>query len=206
MILSTMTGFETVQGASARVSAFLMPSAGFVHREIGLDMAAKAGIGVSKVGEGRRVPAVGGVPLDLGSWTSQSYIIPEGMIVRLTAKRTLRGIMNTASVLLRGRETGPIHQINVRLTQGPRTMFEMAQFEGRCDVLTFEQGVAAGARLEPSQRMLFDPSRLAGFISIRQIAAEVAPVATVMRRRIINSEGDKVVVAAPQRRRMIQLD
>lgn len=208
-LLQTTTGFENFSSGSAKVYVFSLPTPAFPGNESNLHLLSRAGVsGVRAVGTATAAPAAPGVPYDRGKWTTQTFDIPEGMVLKVFANRSTSafGQMRImANMAIRMRAQGPLMRLSAILTQHQNATYTRANIEGRFDILTLEEALALGASIPSTFHATYGRGMTSRAFEITQMEREVTSRAAVRVRTIENSQGEAVVVTDSRRGRALDL-
>jgi hypothetical protein len=205
LLLQTVMGNEIFPSTSAKVYAFSVPTRQFPGKELNLALAAKAGIGITKVGTSESFPPAPGWKEELGRWTRTNFDLPEGSLVKIFLNKTVPfGQMRVnGNILIRMRSAAAYTRIGVILTGFTNATISRANFEGKFDILTPAEATALGASIPLHFWPSFDESIQRRAFEVTVLERETAPVATEQVKQVINSEGEHVAVKTVQRRRIM---
>lgn len=105
--------------------------------------------GYSKIADPQFSPALAGFQMKIGGrWVDQTYIVPEGAILKVMASRKMsvtdKG--KNACILLKAREKGPLIRVVAETLRIPNvsTRAEVTCVKGRFDVITLPDAMREG--------------------------------------------------------------
>ena len=165
---------------------------------------------ISQHGAQTKVDAAPGYKAEFGKWTTRQYQVPEGLLIKLYGKRKLAEMVSgretQACMFLQVREGAPLIRVTARLTGDERAnSHTITMFEGRADILTLDEAQALGARLPRHQREQFADYNVETLYSVRVLSPETEGRVVPQAREIENTQGERVRVTVPRRRRAIDL-
>ena len=206
-LLQTTTGFETFAQSSAKVYAFHMPTRQFPGKENNLSVVARGGGGIQAVGVPNQFPPAAGIRPEMGKWTTQTFDIPEGALVKVFAHRSAGfGQMRVmASMVLRIRAQAALRRVGAILTQNSKAVITRANFEGRFDILRVHEAQALGAIIPPTFANTFEEHAVRRAFEITELQAELLPPEIIEHRVVENTSGEQTAVTTVRRRRAIDL-
>lgn len=210
MLINTVTGNENFSNSSAKVHVFYKPSRAFPGNEMFLGQMAKAGgygHNVSTHGPVSFVSAAQGMRMEIvGKWATQTFNVPDGMIIKVFGWRQSRGLAVSAIALLKARSTAAMNRLSVQLTGNERATYAYANIEGRFDVLTPEQAVAEGCKFTPLEIKQLDPVALQRLFSITVMDAELARPVEQRKVNVKTADGTAVSYVEERKLRRIDID
>lgn len=193
--LDTRTGTESANNESATLYAYHLGEDR--TRERTMDAAYRENVIRPPAGRTREA-AFGGLPMEVGSWTSARWMVPEGHIVKLYADRTRhRKAFQKACVYLLMREDAPLQRISLELTCAARSNFRTAYAEGRFDILTEGELISYGV-VVPEMYAPFscDEFVMRTFdVEVLAPAKTVRTVKAVRTEEVTNRDGDTVTIS-----------
>ena len=209
MLISSTTGNENWEHASAKCQLFFTPTAAFAGKEVPIWRLSKGdnpSVPVAQASTMRTAAAPGLIDA-FGFWNTSTYAIPEGVLLKLFAQRKNTSIGAgghlLGSMFLRARNDAPLIRVSVGLIGDSRAAFTAVHTEGRFDVMSLAEAEARGA-IVSSFRNQHDPDVRATMFTVSELAGGVsAPVHESME--IENSDGQRVVVREIRPRRAIDL-
>lgn len=206
-LLQTTTGFETFAQSSAKVYAFHMPSRQFPGKENNLSVVARSGSAIQSVGAPNQFPPAAGLRPEMGKWTTQTFDIPEGALVKVFAHRSAGfGQMRVmASVILRIRAQAALRRVGAILTQNSKAVITRANFEGRFDILRPHEAQAMGAVIPPNFANTFEDHAVRRAFEIAELQPEILPPEIIEQRTVESTSGEQTQVTTVRRRRAIDL-
>jgi hypothetical protein len=214
LLLETMYGEEIFDDRNCKVALFAVPSKIYnsFNNEVFMDVAAsRSDIPVTRHSkQGPFHPYAEGHAYrdDLGKWTQAVYQVPEGMMVKIFARKTPgfgRRIIN-ASMYICVRERAAYRQLNIALTGHTKARFTNAVIKGRFDILTLEQAVKRGAKVPAHFAHTFERAECDRIFAEQVLEAEIAPLGTVRERTLVRENGKRVTVKVVKNNRMLDLD
>lgn len=205
MLLQTVMGQENFPNTSAKVFAFIVPTRLHPGKELNIALAAKAEIGISKVGTAADFPCAPGFKPELGRWTRANYDLPEGTIVKIFLNKSVpfgQARVN-ANLLIKMRNNGPFMRVGAILTGAANATISRANFEGRFDIITPTQAMALGAAIPLHFLPTFDDTMIRRGFEVTELERETGSVTVEQVRETTNTDGEAVVIKTTTRRRMI---
>lgn len=209
-IISCTVGRENFADRSAVVSLQFTPSRAYPGRAQGLDMMARGDAAVAaRMGALTTIPAGQGMRADIvGQWSTGSYDVREGAVLRLgLARREAAGsVQLSAAMLLRMRADAALVRVAVILTGHPRATMTRAIVEGRFDILSPQEAAAQlGVVTPPAYLPQFAPSLRSRAFEVVELERQRAAPAVQHRETVTNSDGQEVQVTTTRRRRALDL-
>lgn len=208
MLLQCITGFENFPNASAKAHVFVCPSARFLGKEMHIGVAARGAYpNVRKVGMETKIPAAPGMLREMGEWTTASYEVPDGMILKVFGSRSggWGGMRVMANQFIRARQDAALRRINVVLTGSDRASLTRATIEGRFDLVPLAEALLTGVLVPPSFRPSFDEAVQRRAFEYMELDREVRSEAVVRNRTVTRDDGQEVQISTSERRRALDL-
>lgn len=208
MLIQCTTGFENFSNGSAKAHVFVVPTARMLGKELHISIAAKgAYAGLRKVGVETRQPAAPNLRRELGEWTTTSYEVPEGMILKVFGNRSSGwgGVRVMANQFLRVRSDAALRRVSVVLSGNPQASLSRAHIEGRFDLVTLSEALLVGVTVPPSFRPAFDESMQRRAFEYQEVSPEMRSVAVAETRVVTNSAGEERQIGTTTRRRALDL-
>jgi len=214
ILLDTMYGEELFDDRNCKVALFAVPSKlhNTFDKEMFMDAAAsKANIPIIRhTSRGQHHAYAEGHAYrdDLGKWTNNIYAVPEGMLIKVFARKSPgfgRRII-TASLFICIREAAAFRELKVSLTQHPKARFQEAIIKGRFDVLTRDQAINRGAKIQAHFAHTFDKEECDKIFSCTLLEAEVEPMSIVRERIVKRANGETAVILTNKKSRAIDFD
>jgi len=162
---------------------------------------------ISKAGMPTILPAAPGMREELGKWTNGNYQVAEGQVLKAFGWKKPKGVSQATQghIYLQARENAALRRIMFNTMAWNRGQFSTVFVEGRFDILTTDQLRALAVNfMANATHLIEDPSHLRVF-RIHEVSPEIVPVVEVVTHNVVNSAGEQVAVAAPRRRRGMQL-
>ncbi len=209
MLISSTTGNENWEHASAKCQLFFTPTTDFPGKEVPMWRMSKGdnpSVPVEQMANTRTAAAPGLIDA-FGFWNTAAYDIPEGVLLKLFAQRKNTSIGAgghlLGSMFLRAREDAPLIRVSVGLIGDSRAAFTAVHTEGRFDVILLAGAENMGAVVS-SFRNQHDPDVRAAMFTVSELAGgSSAPVHESVE--IENSDGQRVIVREIRPRRAIDL-
>ncbi len=213
MLISTTYGNENFQHNSAKYHLFACRST--LHPDVEpmqkhMWVAARDhSAGVSAHGRGSTVPAAPGYRSEFGKWTTAQFDVPEGLVIKLFGTRKLREMVSgrhtTAAMMLRIRENAALVRVTCGLTMDERASSNnVVLFEGRADPLLASMAESEGVILG-NFRSQFSSYNQRALFTVEVLRDEISTPQVNEVTEIENTQGERVQVTTPRRRRAIQL-
>lgn len=201
-LISATYGNENFQRSSAKYQIFACRTS--VHNrsrdaQMHLWMAARDGAhGIVESGRAQTIPAAPGKKLTLGKWTTGRYDVPDQLVLKIFGQRKISAMTNgryaRADILLRMRPGAAMIRIRGRLSGDPRAeASDVVVFEGRADIITVPQAVAAGVVL-PALFESFKPHNVQTLFVVEELEPETEQLPTIQKREIKNTKGEAVEI------------
>lgn len=214
LLLETMYGEEIFDDRNCKVALFAVPSKIYnsFNNEVFIDLAAsRSDIPVmrhSKQGPFHPYAEGHAYRDDLGKWSQAVYQVPEGMMLKIFARKTPgfgRRIIS-ASMYIRVRERAAYRQLNIALTGHTKARFTSATIKGRFDILTLEQATQRGAKVPAHFVHTFDRAECDRIFTEQILEAEIAPQGVVRERAFVRENGERVSVKVVKNNRRLEID
>ena len=206
-IIITTTGEANLKSSSAKVSIFHSPKNGSIERY--LSQSAKIKDKVSQRGTAVFVPSIQGVLKEIGGSTiTCTYDIASNELLKLFVKvKYGYGKMDrVGSVFLRVREGAAYRVLKIRTLDSVNVTFKSAKIEGCFDILTLNQAIADGAKVDSKYFHLYNLDMLSPIMEVQVLQPETLPAVNKQLVKVTNpTTGKKVNVAIVKRRRAISL-
>jgi hypothetical protein len=208
MLIQCTTGFENFSTSSAKAHVFVVPTARMLGKEMHIAVACKGVYpGLRKVGLETKQPAAPGLRRELGEWTTASYEVPEGMLLKVFGTRS--GGWGSQRVMsnqfIRVRADAAMRRINVILTGNERAALARASIEGRFDLVTLSEALLMGVAVPPSFRPGFDEAMQRRAFEYHEVEPELRSVAVAQTRVVTNAAGEEREVSTNIRHRALDL-
>lgn len=220
--ISTVTGFETFDDASAKVHVFWCPQgqaraqqpgtespAAPAEIECHLNQAAKPSdpphpSGVMKGPSMRDTPQA---RIELTQWYVSSYGVPEGTVLKMFGARSTKWNERrlTASIYIRVRERAALRRIRMGLTNNELSVRTHAELTGRFDVMSVEEVKALGVSVLGIYERFADPLWYGALFELVEIEPEEAPRTVVESTEVEVGEGETKQVRRVVRRRVLDI-
>lgn len=210
ILLEAMFGDETFDTGNAKVAVFAVPCKIYnsFDRECHIDLAAKkSDIPVSfqnRIGTFNAYNEV--FRNDLGKWTQAVYRVEEGMIFKIFAHRAGghgQRVVN-ASQFIRIREAAAFREVKIKLTQNPKARFSFAVIKGCFDLLTVDEAVKRGVKLNIMFKHTLAHGEVARVMEFNTITPE-RETPRIVRERVYRRGGEKIVIQKTRKARAIDL-
>jgi hypothetical protein len=209
MLLQTTYGQENFQSGSSKTYLFTMPTTAFPGKEVNVAVAAKdVHAGIRVVQSQPPVPAATGMVAEVGKWTTTTYEMPEGRLLKLFMMRNTPdfGTMRVgANLLLRVRSGAALRRVGAILVGHPRATYTRAWTEGRFDILSVAQARALGAAIPRHFEPSYDQTMVSRGYEIVEIEPEHEAPPVPHAQVVTSSRGEEVVVTSVRRRRALEL-
>lgn len=214
--ISTVTGFETFDDASAKVHVFWCPQGQYanaegseVQAECHLNQAAKPSDPPHSSGvmKGPSTRDTSQARNELTQWYVNSYGVPEGTVLKMFGSRSTKWNERrlTASIYIRVREQAALRRIRMGLTNNELSVRSHAELTGRFDVLTVEEVKALGVPILKIYERFADPLWYGALFELVEIEPEEAIRTVVEDREVEVGEGETRRVRRIVRRRVLDI-
>jgi hypothetical protein len=210
MLISTTFGNETFENDSHKYHLFACRSEFFPlinPSQKHLWLAAKQGDhSISRHGNMNVINAVPGGHEGMGKWTTTSYDVPDGFILKIFGSRSRRAGLGrsliVANIFMQIRENGPMIRIVGGLSGDEKAVHsEVEVFSGRADILTDKEiGELGLETLRP-----YNQQNVELLFTITELSSATGSKPQVVEDEIENTGGQKQVVKSIVRKRAIQL-
>lgn len=206
-LLRAISGHETTANSSVTVGTFFMPTERYPGKEYRLEIAAKTGNGIVRIGEQSKIPAFPGGRPEQGVWTHASYSVPGGMLVKVFARRTggHGSLIRTGSLILRSRAEAAYLRLDIELTRGQGCACIDATIEGRFDIVSVEDALLEGALIPPHFRVYFQPEFVNQLFTVRTLEPAIAAAPVKITQMVTNTEGVDVALTTTRKRRAMDI-
>lgn len=209
MLFTAEYGNENFPSGSCKAYIFLLPKAGQGGPQIHVFQAARSKAqGVEIRSPENRVRAHNRArDFDLGQWSKANFDTPEGTIFKLwgARKTSETNLELRAAMLIRFRAGAALRVITMGTTRSQSShKQEIRLVEGRFDILSVADAVAAGALVDHHTQQFAGSSHTRLLFTEAQIAPEEAPQTQIVHRALTNTEGAKVVIQTPRRGRVFE--
>jgi hypothetical protein len=208
MLIQCTTGFENFPNSSAKAHVFVVPTARMLGKEMHIAVACKGVYpGLRKVGVETKQPAAHGLRRELGEWTTASYEVPNGMLLKIFGTRSggWGGMRVMANQIIRPRADAALRRISVILTGHERASLARASIEGRFDLVPLAEALLSGVAVPPSFRPSFDETMQQRAFEYHEIEPELRSIPTTQTRVVTNAAGEDREVSTSVRRRALDL-
>lgn len=213
MLISTTTGFENFQSGSAKSYVFVVPSSAhsLLSKEAHIFIAARAGANspssIRSVGSPVSVPAAPGFIAETGKWTTATFDVPEGTILKVFCSRSggFGSMRVSANMLLRVRRNAALLRIGTILTGYPKATYTRAWTEGRFDIIGAEEAHLLGIAIQPQYLSSYSESSINRAFETIVVDREVSGAATATVQVVENSSGEQVQVTGFRKARALDL-
>lgn len=211
-LIETMYGQELFDTANCKVSVFAVPCKIFntFQNEMHLESACKKNeIPLNKNShQGRFSAWAEEARSDLGAWNKATYDVADGMIFKIFVHKHMGLGERTYNVcqFIRARKEAAFRELKIRLSNHPKARFQNAVIKGRFDLLSLEEAVKQGVKVNAAFKHTFNPSDVERIIEVTVLEKEKAPTSIVRERVARNSSGEKIVVHTKRRVRAFELD
>jgi hypothetical protein len=203
----TTTGEVNLRDASAKVCIFHTPKDGSVERY--LSQAAKSAQHIQQRGSATFLPSIQGVLSEIGGRSiNAAYAIQNGEVIKVFVKiKYGYGRMDkVGSFFLRAREDAAYRVLTIKTLDMASVLFRSAKIEGCFDLLTLQQGLAEGVKINNTYHRLFNPDNLSSIIETTILQPERTPAVSKEVVTVTDSlTGKEVSVVKVKRRRAISL-
>lgn len=209
MLLNVMTGEETFPNASAKVHVFWTPQHNRRGKETHIGNASKEPTtGVSIIQHPRAMSAAPGYLDELGKWTTATYDVPEGTLLKVFMQRSsgFGTMIVRANMFIQMRERAALRQVRARLTGDSRAQFQSAVIAGRFDVLSLDEAAALGAAVPPHFRRHFEQGMVDRACELQIMEEEISPRPQVETRQISDGSGNTRTIQVVRKSRALDLD
>lgn len=211
-LIEVMFGEEIFDNQNAKVQVFVCPSKIFntFSSEIAINAAAtKDEIPVQRQTQLERIAAWNSeARADLGSWKKAAYIVQSGMILKVFAHKHSGFGQRTLNVaqFLRINPDAAYQEIKIQLTGHAKARLMFATIKGRFELISLKDATAAGVKVNPNFKALFDESNLKRLITFT-VLEKAKPATKVIRNRVRKrGDGSKEVQQVQRKIRTLELD
>lgn len=213
MLISTTTGFENFQSGSTKSYVFLVPTRAhqLLNKEVHLFIAARAGVtspsAIRAVGSPASVPAAPGHIAETGKWTTATYDIPEGSVLKVFCNRSngFGSMRVSANMLLRVRRNAALLRIGTILTGYPKATFTRVWTEGRFDIVSPAEAHLLGVNIPPQYLGSYSESSVSRAFEVITVDREISSASTTTVQVLENSSGEQVEVTGLRKTRALDL-
>lgn len=210
MLITTTTGSENFQSGSTKNYVFVVPSRrnSFPANEMHIFVAAKSGQPtVKQIGMPNTVPAAPNAISEIGKWTTSTYDVQEGTILKLFAARSgsFGSMRASATMLLRVRQGAALLRIGTILSGNPKATYSRAWTEGRFDIIPPDQAHLLGVQILPHFLAAYSDSACSRIFEKIIVDREISSAAVNTVEIVENSQGEKVEVHNVRKARALDL-
>lgn len=211
MVVKTMSGSETRNSGNAKVHVFWCPTP---------EERVKFGdVGETFLNNAKRMRgdltqmsfaqenAFPGLRKELGTWKTQVWNLPEGMILKVFAstKTNWNTLMNRGTLYLRVRDGAAFRRILIPLTGAEGARFTHASLEGSVDILTLDEVKGYGINVAPQFEPMCGQAAVRKTFQFEELQPEKSPKALRTTTTIQTDEGKEKVIVSRKRRRSMDL-
>lgn len=206
-VILTTTGEVNLKDSSAKVSIFYSPKDGSTEKY--LSQAAKNKHTILQRGSASFLPAVQGVLAEIGGRSiNAAYDIQSGEILKVFVKvRYGYGRMDkVGSFFIRPRTGAAYRALTIKTLDKASVLFTSAKIEGCFDLISLQQALAEGIKIDRNYHRMFQPENLASIISSTILQNETVRAESKEIVKVTNQvTGESVNVVKTKRRRAISL-
>lgn len=145
---------------------------------------------------------------DLGRWTKASYNVSDGMLIKVWVHK-MAGFgqrIHNVSQLIAPRKDAAFREIKVALTGHSKARYRYATIKGRFDLISYEEAVKRGAKINSKFAYTFKPEDVARVMEVTIIEPEKAPAALIRERKVRKRSGETVVIQKKRSVRALDLN
>lgn len=205
MLLQATLGNENFPTGSSKVFLFHTPTTRHAGKgkEVNIyscDLAQRQGQSVT-------VPAAPRYIDKFGKWTTTSFDVPEGIILKIYGQRKAEWLSERiiGQMFIQPREGAAYRRVGAILTGWEHAAFTHANIEGRFDILTMPEAAAQGATIPGHFVKYFTDRWTSRMFEITTVDGEIEARQMIGTDTVINTRGEEVEVRAPRRGRAIDL-
>lgn len=205
--IETLLGNVNLRDGQAKAYCFHCPPEAQGIEERHLGQAAKSSQTYERVQQVtpfvQAIAAVQGYTVEHGGKTSRvTYQVAEGEIIKVFGQRRAGAnkLPVSASMFLRVRDSAALREVRVKFLTDPKIVEPFAFVRGRFDIITVEDAIAAGIKVNPNFIRQFGSGAVSHIMEVIVAAPETATVTQVP----LAAGGVKSIVT-PIRRRYIKM-
>lgn len=210
-LVDVMYGNEVFAEASCKVGVWVIPTLSFPTFDKEMHIATaikKAEVPVSLQGKHESYSARSdGYRDELGTWQRCTIQAAEGLILKIFARNNRGYGRQTviANQYIRVREQAAYNELKVALTGHTGARYDYAYITGRFDILSLEQALERGVKVEPRLQNTFDPDHVAKIVEVIQKEAEISAMQEITTKEVMDVEGNTKVIKVAKRKRNLLL-
>lgn len=207
MLISTTTGFENFSAGSAKSYLFTVPTRAAPGKEQHIGVSARSGGGINTIGMPSTVPAAPGFVEETGKWTSATFEVPDGQVLKLFAQRSggFGSMRIMASMFIRTRRHAALRKIGTILTGHPKATYTRVWTEGRFDILTLEQAAELGILVPPHFAHTYAQTMTSRAFEVVEVEREISAPAVTVVSMVQNSAGEAIEVRTNRKSRALDI-
>lgn len=210
-LIRCITGSEAFATGSASLIVTVHPTATFPiagARPKFISEAAKEALYVASAQRPIYLPSSNNGVREQGCYWDGTYTVPEGMILRVLAKRRSREgrlIESSGVVFLRAREDASLQRLTFHRIDHHQSTNAPVIIEGRFDVLSLRDVAAAGGSITTTDMALGKSPAVQSVLTLTEVAPARRAPAKVKMETVRDHDGAAVHVASTRTKRATNL-
>jgi hypothetical protein len=204
-IIQTTTGNSNFPDGSAKVFVFHTPTPGHVGKGKETNLY-QSQVG-ERVGQSITVPAASRYVDEYGKWTTSSFQIPDGALLKIYGQRQGQWLTERliAQTFIQARDGAAYRRITIDLIDWVHADVTQVTIEGRFDLVTLHEALGLGATVPDHFTRYFTERYVERMFAHSVIDAEIETRQVIAAEKVTNTQGKEVTVQAPQRGRAMDL-
>jgi len=214
--IKCVTGSESFRNGSSAMIVSCMGTRDFdftgatgftAPRGLFISEATKQGRYVTSPRRATYLPAANNGIRDHGNWWSGDYEVPEGMVLRVYARRRTTGSRRNEEgiVFIQAREAAPLNRLRLNTFDNEHSASIPVIVEGRFDILTLREAGVLGVHLDQEALLLSKADRVLEVMSRQIVAREREARAKIRSERVTDHTGEQRVVTTSRKKRATRL-
>ena len=213
-LIRCITGTESFRSGSASFTVTIPAQRDFpglpVPRGIFISEAAKQTLHVSAQSRPSFLPSSRTGLREQGNYFDGTFVVPEGMILRLNGVRRPRFQgqampVKHGLVLIRARDDGPLNRVTFTRIEDDLSTNTPVFVEGRFDVISIRDAVTAGVSIEADDLGNSRPAAVSSVMTKAVVQPARTGAVKVRAETITNNEGEQVRVVSKRVARPLKL-
>lgn len=210
-LIRCITGSESFSSGSASLIVTALKTTQFAFPDDGLFIseAVKQGRYIASTSRAIYLPASNNGVSEQGCYWDGSFMVPDGIILRIFAKRRERiggrAIEHSGVVFIRAREDAALNRLTLQRIDHHQSTGADVLIEGRFDILSLRDVGAAGGSIKNADLALSRRDRVSAVLTAQVIQAARTERGRVKVERMTDHEGAVTNVMTTRNKRAIDI-